>query len=35
MRILHREVWIYRKDNESIMKDREEILQRLNIVHKC
>jgi hypothetical protein len=30
MRILHREVQIYREYNENIMKSQEEILQTLN-----
>ena len=34
MKILHREVQIYRDDNEKIMKDQEEILQILNMFHK-
>jgi len=34
MRILHREVNSYRDDNERVMKALEEIIQRLNILHK-
>jgi hypothetical protein len=34
MRSLHREVKIYRVDNERIMKAQEEILQSLNVFHK-
>jgi hypothetical protein len=34
MRSLHREVQSYRDDNEMIMKAQEEILQRLNMLHK-
>jgi hypothetical protein len=34
MRILQREVWIYRVDNEKIMKSQEEILQCLNMLQK-
>jgi hypothetical protein len=34
MRILHREVQSYREDNENIMKDQEEIIQILNMLHK-
>jgi hypothetical protein len=34
MRILKKEVNIYRADNERIMKDKEEILQILNILQK-
>jgi methyl coenzyme M reductase gamma subunit len=34
MRSLHREVQIYREDNERIMNDLEEILQSINILHK-
>jgi hypothetical protein len=34
MRSLHREVQHYRDDNERIMKDQEEILQSLNMLHK-
>jgi hypothetical protein len=32
MRILQREVQIYREDNENIMKSREEILHSLNML---
>jgi hypothetical protein len=31
---LHRKVHRYRDDNERIMKDQEEILQSLNMLHK-
>jgi hypothetical protein len=34
MRILHREVQSYIDNNERIMKDQEEILHRLNMLHK-
>jgi hypothetical protein len=34
MRSLHREVQRYKADNEKIMKAEEEILQRLNMLHK-
>jgi hypothetical protein len=34
MRILQREVKIYRVDNENIMNSQEEILQRLNMLQK-
>ena len=34
MRSLHREVQSYMDDNEMIMKDKEEILQILNMLHK-
>jgi len=34
MKILQREVQSYRVDDEKIMKAREEIIQRLNMLHK-
>jgi hypothetical protein len=34
MRILHRKVQSYREDNENIMKNQEEIIQILNMLHK-
>jgi hypothetical protein len=34
MRSLHREVQSYMDDNERIMKDQEEILESLNMLHK-
>ena len=34
MRSLHREVQSYMDDNERIMKAHEEILMRLNMLHK-
>jgi hypothetical protein len=34
MRSVHREVQRYRDDNENIKKAQEEILQRLNMLHK-
>jgi hypothetical protein len=34
MRILHKEVHIYREDNEKIMKYREEILKSMNMLQR-
>jgi hypothetical protein len=34
MRIIHREVKIYRDDNEKIMKSQEEILHSLNMLQR-
>jgi hypothetical protein len=34
MRSLQRELKSYREDNERIMKDHEEILHSMNMIHK-